>query len=121
MRQEGKDGVTNERISKQSMCHKHYISSYSLVFFSFCFSVHIFFGIRVIPRNFPLRPYQISDNKFKGLTILFRSTEEKLCNEILCRIAFRDIFHEPCDMGNHLFIAEVLVKSIRGQYQKSVT
>jgi hypothetical protein len=57
----------------------------------------------------------MTGRKFIQLTILFGSTEEKFCNEILCRITSRGIFHEPRDMSNHLFIAEVLVKPIRGE------
>lgn len=55
----------------------------------------------------------IKDSTLDNDTILFGSTEEKLCNKVLCGITFRNIFHEPCDMCNNLFIAEILVKSIR--------
>lgn len=55
------------------------------------------------------------------LTVLFSRTEEKLCDKVLCRITFRNIFHEPCDMGNYLFIAEKLVKPIGGEHQEPVT
>ncbi|RYR52299.1 hypothetical protein Ahy_A06g027233 [Arachis hypogaea] len=50
----------------------------------------------------------------KKLTILLGSTEKKLSNKILSRIATGDIFHEPRNMGNYLFIAEILVKPIGG-------
>jgi hypothetical protein len=54
------------------------------------------------------------------LTILFGCTTKKFSYKVLRWVSVWYIFHEPQHMRNYLFIAEILIQSIRRQYKKPI-
>ena len=54
------------------------------------------------------------------LTSFLSSTKQKLLNEILSRISFRESIHKPFYIWHYFLVAKVLIETIWGQYQKPI-